>query len=98
MFLDENVAWWKSIKDGKCILNENESRSASRKNTESELLNILIKVNVPHFSEYTTFLMEARVWLLPRIRNNMEGSCFGLGSVEIENYTSRQSSIMPYTN
>lgn len=76
-----------------------ESRPALRK-VESELLNIVIKLNVTHFRELTAVLIKARdfAWLLLPICNYMEGSCFGLVSVEIENYTSRQSSIMHYAN
>lgn len=100
-FLDENVTWWKSIKDGKCIRNENErSPDLHRAKVESELLNITIKLNVTDFREFTKVLMKARVWawLLLPICNYMERSCSGLGSVEIENYTSRHSSIMHYAN
>lgn len=101
MFLDENVTWWKSIKYGKCIRNENErSPDLHRAKVESELLNIMIKLNVTNFREFTNILMKARVWawLLLHICNYMERSCFGPGSVGIENYTSRHSSIMHHAN
>lgn len=65
-----------------------ESRAAWTKRRKAKLLNITIKLNVINFREFTKVLMKARVraQLLLPICNYMEGSCFGPGSVEIENY------------
>ncbi len=62
MFLDENVTWWKSIKDGKCIRSESErSPGLHREKWKVKLLNIVIKLNATSFREFTKVLMKARV-------------------------------------
>lgn len=63
MFLDENATWWKSIKDGKCIRNENQ-RSPDlyrAREAESELLNITIKLNVTNFQR----IYKKKFWWKP---------------------------------